>query len=108
MMMNDPTVLEASRVLAEKLMAENSSVEDKMKKAWHRIICRVASAKEAAILKAYYEDQLQQFKQKQLNAATTLKAGEYPSNDKLDANATAALMKVINMIYNMEEAIIKT
>jgi hypothetical protein len=33
--------------------------------------------------------------------------GEYPQNDKLDANSTAALMKVIAMIYNMEEAISK-
>jgi hypothetical protein len=108
MMMNDPTVLEASRVLAQKLMAENSSSDDKIKKAYHRIICRVAGTKEAGILKAYYDDQLQQFKQKQLDAAGTLKTGEYAFNDKLDANATAALMKVINMIYNMEEAIIKT
>ena len=28
-------------------------------------------------------------------------------NEKLDANQSAALMKVINTIYNMEEAIVK-
>ena len=108
MMMNDPTVLEASRVFAQKLMEENTSAEEKIKKAFHRIICRVAGSKENTILKTYYDDQLQQFKQQQLDAAATLNAGEYPQNKKVDANATAALMKVINMIYNMEEAIIKT
>jgi hypothetical protein len=29
-------------------------------------------------------------------------------NDAVDVNATAALMKVINTIYNMEEAITKS
>ena len=80
----------------------------KIKKAFHRIICRVASTKENEILKSYYEEQLQQFKLKQLDAAATLKVGEFPSLNNSDANATAALMKLINMIYNMEEAIIKT
>jgi hypothetical protein len=108
MMMNDPTVLEASRVLSQKLMQENSTAEEKIQKAFHRIICRVAGAKEKAILKSYYEEQLQQFKAKQLNAAATIQTGEFPFVNNLDVNATAALMKVINMIYNMEEAIIKT
>jgi len=108
MMMNDPTVLEASRVFAQKLMEEKSSTDEKIKKAFQRIICRVASVKENTILKLYYDDQLQQFKQKQLNAAETLNVGEFPVDKKLDANATAALMKLISMIYNMEEAITKT
>lgn len=106
-MMNDPTVLEASRVLSQKLMEDNSSAEEKINKAFHRIICRTASDKEKNILITYYNEQLQAFKQKQLDAALTLKVGEYPQNNKLDSNSTAALMKVIAMIYNMEEAISK-
>lgn len=106
-MMNDPTVLEASRVLSQKLMEDNSSAEEKITKAFHRIICRTASDKEKNILITYYNEQLQAFKQKQLDAALTLKVGEYPQNNKLDSNSTAALMKVIAMIYNMEEAISK-
>jgi hypothetical protein len=51
---------------------------------------------------------LQQFQQKKLDAALTLKAGEYPANEKLDANKVAALMKTIAAIYNLEEAITKT
>ena len=108
MMMNDPTVLEASRVLAQRLMEENIPVEEKMKKAFRRIICRVASVKENSILKSYYDDQIIQFRQKKLDAAATINAGEFPFNKNLDVNATAALMKVITMIYNMEEAITKS
>jgi hypothetical protein len=108
MMMNDPTVLEASRVFAQKLMEEKSLPEEKIKKAFHRIICRTAGTKEMGILKSYFDDQLKQFQQKQLDATTTLNAGEYPQDKNVEANTTAALMKTISMLYNMEEAIIKT
>jgi hypothetical protein len=108
MMMNDPTVLEASRVFAEELMEEKTVTDEKIKKAFHRIICRTANAKEINILKSYFDDQLKQFQQKQLDAVETLHVGEYPGDKKVDANSTAALMKTISMLYNMEEAIIKT
>jgi hypothetical protein len=108
MMMNDPTVLEASRVLAQKLMEANLSTDERIKKAFRRIICRVANDKEYAILKSYYDDQLNEFSQKKLDAAMTLKVGEFPQDDKVDPSPTAALMKVVSMIYNMEEAISKT
>ena len=107
-MMNDPTVLEASRVLAQKLIGEQSSAEEKISKAFRLIVCRKASDKELSILKKYYDEQLQLFQQKKLNAQTTLKVGEYPSNEKSDINSSAAMMKVLNTIYNMEEAITKT
>ena len=100
--------LEASRVLSQKLLEEKSSVDEKISKAFHRIICRLPNKKEMDILKNYFDDQLQQFRLKKLDAAATIKAGEYMMNDKLDANTTAALMKVINTIYNMEEAITKS
>ena len=108
MMMNDPTVLEASRVLSQKLLEEKSPMDDKIQVAFRRIICRKPNEKEMGILKNYFTAQLQQFKQKKLDAAATLKVGEYPADDKVDVNETAALMKVINTIYNMEEAITKS
>jgi hypothetical protein len=108
MMMNDPTVLEASRVLSQKLVNETSSPEEKINKAFRLIICRKPTNKELSILKNYYTEQLQLFQQKKLDALTTLKVGAYPLNEKLDKDILAAMMKVVNMIYNMEEAITKT
>jgi hypothetical protein len=107
-MMNDPTVLEAARVLAQKLMTENMQQDDKIKTAFHRIICRVNTPKEYQIIKKYYNDQLLQFKLKKLNASVTLEVGEFPLIKNIDLDATAALMKVITLIYNMEEAILKS
>ena len=106
-MMNDPAVLEASRVLSQNLLSESSSVPEKITTAFRRINCRKPTGKEEKILQDYYNEQLQLFQQKKLNAAITLRAGEYPMSEKLDVNQSAALMKVINTIYNMEEAIVK-
>ena len=106
-MMNDPAVLEASRVLAQQLLGEQSTVEEKINKAFRLIICRQPSATEKKILKAYYDEQLQLFQQNKLNAAVTLKVGEYPLNKQLNAQQLAAVMKTINTIYNLEEAIVK-
>lgn len=108
MMLNDPTVLEASRVLSQTLLQQGLSSDDAIKKAFHRIICRNVTDKEQKILVAYYNEQLQLFTEKKLDAALTLKAGEYPAAEKLDINKSAALMKVISAIYNLEEAITKS
>ncbi|MEO7960559.1 MAG: DUF1549 and DUF1553 domain-containing protein, partial [Ginsengibacter sp.] len=108
MMMNDPTVLEASRVLAQSLLKKGGPVDGKIAEAFQRIICRKAQSKEMGILKNYFDQQLQGFKQKKLDAAATIKVGEYPGDNKLDVATTAALMKVIITIYNMEEAITKS
>jgi len=107
-MMNDPAVLEASRVLAQNLAVESSTEAEKINLAFRRIVCRKPSEKEQQLLMDYYKEQLALFEQKKLNAATILKAGEYPMAKDAEPNKLAALMKVINTIYNLEEAIMKT
>jgi hypothetical protein len=107
-MLNDPTVLEASRVLAQKLVASNLAPDKAISTAFRQIICRSISDKEMNILNDYYQQQYQQFTSKKLDAALTLNVGEYKQDDKVDKNKSAALMKVIVTIYNMEEAITKT
>ncbi|RXK59906.1 DUF1553 domain-containing protein [Lacibacter luteus] len=106
-MMNDPAVLEASRVLAQQLLSERSTADEKISKAFRLIICRQPSATEKKILNEYYTEQLQLFQQNKLNAAVTIKVGEYPINKELNQQEVAALMKTINTVYNMEEAIVK-
>ncbi len=107
-MMNDPTVLEASRVLAQHLQAENKPIDGTIAAAFRTIICRKASPKEMGILQAYYTEQLQLFREKKLDALKTLSIGDSPVNKTLNLDESAALMKVVNTIYNLEEAITKS
>jgi hypothetical protein len=106
-MMNDPTVLEASRVLAQRLLEEKKDENYDLTKAFRLIICRTPTDNELAIIKSYYDEELQLFRQNKLSADTTLQQGEYAQDDKLDKGTTATLMKSIEMMYNMEETIVK-
>jgi len=107
-LMNDPTILEASRVLAQKLSVENIPEENKILKAFRLIVCRKPLDNELKVLVSYYNDQLQEFEQKKLDAGKTLEIGEFKAGKQVDPNHIAALMKTIEMLYNLEETITKT
>jgi hypothetical protein len=116
-MLNDPTVLEASRVLAQNLV----TTQDPLTTAFRRIVCRRPTKKEQQILTDYYEDQKKLYDQNKLDANKTLDAGEYAHNPKTDPSPrpggaplpwapgrVPALMKTIELIYNLEETITRT
>ncbi|REG88234.1 PSD1 and planctomycete cytochrome C domain-containing protein [Algoriphagus antarcticus] len=105
-MLNDPTVLEASRVLAGKLLQESSNSETNIRKAFRLIVCRKPTEQEVAILKNYYDGRLQLLKE--TDAIELLAVGEYPAPEGLDAIQVASLMQVITTLYNLEETISKT
>jgi len=105
-MMNDPTMLESARVLAQKMLQDNGQPKDKIYTAFRRIICRKPTDKEMSILTSYYEDQLKSINKK--DAEKLLAVGEYPMPAGMDKINLAAMMKVIDTIYNLEEAITKT
>ena len=105
-MENDPTMLEAARVLAAKLLQDNSQSKDKIYKAFRLIICRKPTEQELSILTNYYADQLKSMNNQ--NAAKLLNVGEYPTPAGMDKITLAAMMKVVDTIYNLEEAITKT
>ena len=105
-MLNDPTVLESARVLAAKLLQYNSGSKYKIIKAFRLIMCRHPQEKELAILTAYYNDELKNMKAD--DAKKLLSVGEYPVPENLNKVTLATMMKVVDTIYNLEEAITKT
>jgi hypothetical protein len=105
-MMNDPTVLEASRVLAASLLEEKAGEKDMLTKAFRLIVCRKPEEKELDVLIKYYDRQKEIMNDQ--TAKKTLAVGEYPVDSKVDQKNMAALMRVISAIYNLEEAITKT
>ena len=105
-MMNDPTVLEASRVLAAKLFKENADVKEAITRAFRLIVCRKPHENEIQILFKYYSQQASSIDA--LSAKKMLSVGESPQEENLDKKKLAALMRVISTIYNLEETITKT
>lgn len=108
MLLNDPVILEASRVFAERLMKEQSTPEEKIKKAFQSVICREAKGEELKILLGYFEEERRKFNVVKEKAQQLTNAGEYPHSEINDIVSLASLMQVIHTIYNMEEAITKT
>ena len=106
LMMNDPAVLEASRVLAAKLLMEDSRTKDKIIKAFRLIVCRRPREKEVMLLNNYYEEELKTLTRQ--TAEDLLDVGEYPLPENMDSVTLAAMMQVVNTIYNLDEAITKS
>jgi len=107
-MLNDPTVLEASRVMAERLVAKSTDVETNIRASFQTIVCRQPTDKELELLKKYYSEEASTFSKQKENAAKVLNVGEFPHEAKADKVRAAALMRVINTLYNMEETITKS
>lgn len=107
-MLNDPTVLEASRVMAERMVAKSTDVEGNIRASFQKIVCRQPTDKEVDLLKKYYSEEASMFSKQKESAAKVLNVGEYPHEAKADKVRAAALMRVINTLYNMEETITKS
>ncbi|MEP7268752.1 MAG: DUF1553 domain-containing protein, partial [Saprospiraceae bacterium] len=107
-LLNDPQVSEAARVLAQSINAQNLPREEKITKAFRLILCRTPEANEKKILTEYFNTEKAKFDQSPLKAKALLKSGEYRLVNSKESNTdteSAALMQVIQTMYNMEEAI---
>jgi hypothetical protein len=106
-MMNDPTVLEASLALADGLVQKAPAPETAINKDFNGFFAVRRRKKNWTFYTAYWKDQ-QAFYKKDLKAAEKLlHVGTYKPQTSSKADL-AALMQVMQVIYNMEEAITKT
>ena len=106
-MLNDPTVLEASKALADKLLQQKAGTNTFVEKAFRSILCRQASGKEIETLVAFYDETKKELAKDQKKAATLIEPGTYKPKTKQIVDLAAA-MQTIQVIYNMQEAITKT
>ncbi len=104
-MMNDPQVLEAARVLAERLWKDESTGEEKIEKGFRLIVNRKPTSKEQKLLANYFENESDQLSKQSTNSTKLLSVGEFKKEKHYPA--TAALMETIMMIYNLDEAVVK-
>jgi hypothetical protein len=104
-MMNDPMVLEASRLHAAKMMKEENSADKMISRAFRRIECRSVKEKELDVLMKFYNEELKSMTKEK--AVRLLQYGESKIDTNLNVVQLAALTKVINTIYNLEETIVR-
>jgi hypothetical protein len=109
-LLNDPTYVEASRKLAERMMNEPgaaASAEDRIAFAFRLATARKPTAEESAVLKKVYDQQLAVYRSDAEAATKLLAVGESPRDEKLDPADLAAWTTVASTILNLDETVTK-
>ena len=108
-LLNDPQMLEAARVLGTKLIeAKELSLEEKVVTAFRRVISRQPTQSEVEVLLQAHQEEYERFVSDPAAAEQFLTVGDYPQNNSLDRIQCAAMMHVVTIIYNLDEAISKS
>ena len=103
--LNDPTWIEASRFLAEKIMLEAKETSDRLETAFRHVTAQTPSVAKLSVLERAYNEQLAIFKQNPQEADKLLAIGEKKRNPKLSALEHAALTQVCLGILNLDQSL---
>ncbi|MEJ7595969.1 MAG: PSD1 and planctomycete cytochrome C domain-containing protein [Planctomycetaceae bacterium] len=103
--LNDPTWVEAARVLAEHAMQSAAELDQQLKYAARRVLSREITDSELSSLRSAFEKQKAIFASTQDAAKQLLAAGEAPRDETLNAADHAAMTVVCLTILNLDEAL---
>jgi hypothetical protein len=107
-LMNDPTYVEASRKLAERIIEKGGeTTEAKIKWAVRVCLSREAKPVEIKVLTAAYEKSKQQYAADKPGALKLLAVGESTRNEKIGVAELAAWTMVANVLVNLDEMMTK-
>ena len=107
-LMNDPQYVEASRVLAERMVREGGDApEQRIAYGFRLLTGRLPRAKEATQLDDLYRAELEDFRKEPDRTRSLLSVGEYSRDEALDPAETAALAVVASTILNFDETVMK-
>lgn len=104
--LNDPTFVEASRVMGEQ-MARIPDVRKAIIDTYRKLTGRIPQNKEVTLLVQLQQISLAKFKQHPQKAKGILKAGQYQVDKKMDTSLIAANAVVANTILNSDATLTK-
>jgi hypothetical protein len=103
--LNDPTWVEAARILAQQCLTAENNIQDQLAWAWQRVLGRKMQDFERNLLIKAFEKQHAFFAQHTDAAAELIAVGETRRNCDIDLPTQAAMTTVCLLIYNMDEAL---
>jgi cytochrome c553 len=107
-LLNDPTYVEASRLLAQRMILEGgASVESRLGHGFRLVTARLPRPAEMTILKASLERTLRDFQADLAGAQAFLKVGEATTDASLNVAELAAYAAVASTMLNLDEAVTK-
>ncbi len=105
-LLNDPTYVEAAKVLGEMITKEGATKES-IAMVYKKITCKTASEEELLKLKELQENEYENFKSDQAKRKGWVSSGQYQINPALDGNLVAANAIVASVILNSDASITK-
>ncbi|MFM1767770.1 MAG: hypothetical protein RJA22_299 [Verrucomicrobiota bacterium] len=106
-LLNDPQFVEAARKLAERALREaGPRTDDRITFAFRLLTSRRPQAREVAILRRLYEEQLEAFRAGDA-AAALLKVGEAKADPALAPAELAAATALANALLSFDESVLK-
>jgi hypothetical protein len=107
-LMNDPTFVEAARVLAQRILRDGGRrPEERIAFAYQRVLARPPNKREAAVLAGVAAKQTALYGADDRAARALLAVGESKADSQLPIAELAAWTNVATMILNLDEAITK-
>lgn len=103
--LNDPTWVEAARVLAAKCLHESTEPDQQLTLAFRRVLSRHPTARDLTILHAARTKQLAVYQQDAAAAKALLQTGEAPQAADLNPSEHAALTAVCLALFNLDESL---
>ncbi|WP_397570138.1 PSD1 and planctomycete cytochrome C domain-containing protein [Schlesneria sp. T3-172] len=103
--LNDPTWVEAARMLAENCLHHAPDRSQQLSYAFERVLCRTPTASDLARLHRAYDRQFAIYQNEVDHAKTLLKVGAAPRDESLNVSEHAALTAVCLGILNFDEAL---
>lgn len=107
-LLNDPTYIEAARVLAERDLAKSGVAEsDRIRFAFRSVTARPPTAEELSILDALYKKERDHYRTHLADAKKLISIGESKASANDEPEDLAAWTLVASTILNMDETVTK-
>ncbi len=107
-LMNDVTYVEASRVLAQRMMQEGGkTAAERIAFAYKMVTARTPRSREGEILLEGFQHYLRDYRDDRKAALELVSQGEHPRNPALDIAELASYTTVASLILNLDQAITK-
>jgi hypothetical protein len=103
--LNDPTWVEAAKVLAQNCILTSQEPQSQLRMAFRRIVAREPNEKEMEVLGRAYQHQLAIYQADPGNATLLLETGAMPRLPNLDPATHAALCNVCLTLFNLDESL---
>lgn len=106
-MLNDPQIVEASRVLAYQCIEKENGLGERIGMMFRLATSREINSDELNNLLTFFKEEKSKFEKSPKDAKALLQIGEYPQRNLLEDPEMAAYTIIANVIFNLDETITK-